>query len=96
MFRTRTEPPMLTTKSPNCFFRFYISLSRLAKNNHDSLWVYMKLLSVTDGTKQRLVRSKMLTLFKPILGQVFSHNVSGFNQEALGSPKTVTFSAGWD
>ena len=49
----------------------------------------MKLFSVTDGTQQRLVRPRGLTLFKPALRQFLTQNALGSHKRALGSTQTV-------
>ena len=67
----------------------YKLLSRLAFDNHDTLSIYFKLFSVTDSYLHRLVRSKLLTIFKPVVRRAFTLNASGTHQGVLGGTQSV-------
>ena len=58
------------------FQKMYGSLSTLANVTSDSVCVYLKLFSVTDANQQRLVRSKMSSIFKPSVRRALNLNTS--------------------
>ena len=55
----------------------HIELSRLDNISYDSLHIYLKLFSVTDGNQLRLVKSKMLSMIIPSVRHLLATVTSG-------------------
>ena len=71
------------------FMKMYGSLSQLANGTSDSVCVYLKLFSVNDANQQRLVRSKMSSIFKPSMRQALNLNALDSFQGIFGGDSIV-------
>ena len=71
------------------FCQIYSSLADLANVTSDSVHIYLRLFSVTDYNQQRLVRSKMSTIFKPNVRRALNLNTSDSSQGIFGGVSNV-------
>ena len=69
--------------------KMYDSLSVLANITSDSIRVYLKLFSVTDANQQRLVRSKMSSIFKSSVRRALNLNASDSSQGIFGGVSNI-------
>ena len=65
------------------------SLANLANIKSDSVFVYLRLFSVTDYNQWRLVRSKMCSIFKPNMRRALNTNTSDSSQGIFGGVSNV-------
>ena len=71
------------------FSRLYKQLSGYVNVSYNTLHIHLKNFSVTDDNQQRLVRSKMLIIFKPRVRCLLSTTAAGFHHGSLGGLDTV-------
>ena len=71
------------------FRKIYGSLENLVNVTSDSVCVYLRLFSVTDYNQQRLVRSKMCSIFKPNMRRVMNTNASDSSQGIFGGVSNI-------
>ena len=69
--------------------KMYGSLSQLANVTNNSICVCLKLFSVTNANQQRLVRSKMSSIFKPSVRWALNLNASDSSQGIFGGVSNV-------
>ena len=67
----------------------YGSLANLVNVTSDSVFVYLRLFSVTDYNQWRLVRSKMCSIFKPNMRWALNTNTSDSSQGIFGGVSNV-------
>ena len=67
-------------------YGYLISLPNVTSN---SVHVYLKLFSVTDINQQRSVRSKISSIFKPIVRQALNLNTLDSSQGIFGGDSNV-------
>ena len=71
------------------FMKMYGLLLTLTNVTSDSVCVYLKLFSVTEANQQRLVTSKMSSIFKPSVRRALNLNTSYFSQGIFGGISNV-------
>ena len=57
------------------FCSIYCLLANFANVTSKSVWIYLRLYSITDYNQQRLVRTKMSSIFKPNLRWALNLNL---------------------
>ena len=62
----------------------YASLSETANVTSDSICVFLKLFNVNDSNQRRLVKFKMVNIFKPTVRQALLRDNSGSTQGIFG------------
>ena len=67
----------------------YASLSETANVTSDSIWVFLKLFTVNDSNQCRLVKSKMVNIFKPAVGWDLLRDNSGSTHGIFGGDLNV-------
>ena len=67
----------------------YGSLANLVNVTSDSVCVYLRLFSVTDYNQQRLIRSKMCSIFKPNMRPALNTNASDSSQGIFGGVSNI-------
>ena len=67
----------------------YCLLANFANVTSDSVQIYLRLYSITDYNQQRLVRTKMCSIFKPNLRQALNLNVSDTSLGIFGGTSNV-------
>ena len=71
------------------FCKLYKQLSGFVNVSYDSLCIYIKFVFVTDCNQQMLVRSKILSIFKPSVKCLLSTVASGTHLGLLGGVQTA-------
>ena len=71
------------------FRSMYRSLANFTNFTSDSVWIYLRLFSVTDNNQRRLVRNKMSLIFKPNIRRSLNTNVSDTTQGIFGGTTNV-------
>ena len=80
---------MATRPHPHTHVSSVQNTSEYANVSYNALHVYLNLFSVTDGNQQRLVRSKMLRIFKPSNGCLLTTPPPDSHHGSLGGMHTV-------
>ena len=71
------------------FCSMYRSLANFANVTSDSVRIYLRLFSFTYYNQQRLVRTKMSSIFKPNMRRALNTNTSEFSQGIFGGVSNV-------
>ena len=68
----------------------YCALANFANCTSDSVQIFLWLYSVTDFNQQRLVKTKMASIFKPALRRALTSYATDSSQGIFGGVKQVT------